>query len=587
MTNNLNLDLTALDTLSPNEREYALKILQEISQGNMESYNNLVLSEYKEAPVDIETFLHDPLYLGKGLYTEEGKFTVFPYWVDTLKKLFPNNIDTNYNTLVLSGGIGLGKAQPLNSLVLTEDGYKKMGELTLNDRVYSNDGKLHKIIGIFPQGVKKICKVSFNDGTSTLCCDEHLWTVYNIKSQKWTTVETKELISGRNLKRGFNKPWNSHRYKIPLTSPIEFNSKNVYIPPYTMGALIGDGSLTHNHVHLTSADSEILDRVCKELNDGYALNHINSSKYDYSICKVVNNTEYDVQRHTQVPAPNKYVKAVKEYGLNVTSEKKFIPKDYLYTDVQSRIALLQGLMDTDGYISKDGSIIEFTTVSEQLKNDFIFLVQSLGGVCKVRIKHPKYRNKDGEILNGALAYSIGTKVPKTISPFFLSRKAARISQKAFEPSRYIESIEYVGEEECQCIYIDAESHLYLTNDFIVTHNTLMAVLCMLYMLYRMLCLKNPYVYYGLQEIDHITFSFMNITMDAAKGVAWSKLQELIQTSPWFMAHGRISKGLNPEWQPVIDKGEIELICGSHPRHVIGRAVFCSFEDEVDTLACLI
>lgn len=98
-----------------------------------------------------------------------------------------------------------------------------------------------------------------------------------------------------------------------------------------------------------------------------------------------------------------------------------------------------------------------------------------------------------------------------------------------------------------------------------------AVIAMLYMLYRMLCLKNPYQYYGLQPIDHITFSLMNITMDAAKGVAWSKIQELLQMSPWFMMHGHVSKSLSPEWQP---NQNIELIYGSQPRHVIGRAVFC-------------
>lgn len=104
-----------------------------------------------------------------------------------------------------------------------------------------------------------------------------------------------------------------------------------------------------------------------------------------------------------------------------------------------------------------------------------------------------------------------------------------------------------------------------------------AVLAMLYMLYRMLCLKDPYKHYGLQPIDHITFSIMNITLDAAKGVAWSKIQELLQSSPWFMAHGTVSRSQNPEWQP---EKNIELIYGSQPRHVIGRAVFCSFEDEV-------
>lgn len=98
-----------------------------------------------------------------------------------------------------------------------------------------------------------------------------------------------------------------------------------------------------------------------------------------------------------------------------------------------------------------------------------------------------------------------------------------------------------------------------------------AVVAMLYMLYRMLCLKDPYKHFGLQPIDHITFSIMNITLDAAKGVAWSKIQELLQSSPWFLQHGRLSKSMNPEWQP---NKNIELIYGSQPRHVIGRAVFC-------------
>lgn len=104
-----------------------------------------------------------------------------------------------------------------------------------------------------------------------------------------------------------------------------------------------------------------------------------------------------------------------------------------------------------------------------------------------------------------------------------------------------------------------------------------AVVALLYQLYRMLCLKDPYIHYGLQPIDLITFSFINITMDAAKGVAWNKCQQIVQSSPWFMAHGTVSKGLEPEWQP---NGGIELIYGSLPRHIIGRAVFCSFEDEV-------
>lgn len=104
-----------------------------------------------------------------------------------------------------------------------------------------------------------------------------------------------------------------------------------------------------------------------------------------------------------------------------------------------------------------------------------------------------------------------------------------------------------------------------------------AVLCGLYELYRMLCLKDPYIYYGLQPIDKITFAFMNITLDASKGVAWDKCQQLLQTSPWFMDKGTVSGSTNLVWNPP--KG-IELIPGSLSRHIIGRAVFWAFFDEV-------
>ena len=104
-----------------------------------------------------------------------------------------------------------------------------------------------------------------------------------------------------------------------------------------------------------------------------------------------------------------------------------------------------------------------------------------------------------------------------------------------------------------------------------------AVLVILYELYRMLCLKDPYLHYGLQPIDKITFALMNITLDAAEGVAWDKLQQLVQSSEWFLQHGTLSKSLNPTWSP---EKKIELICGSQSRHIIGRAVFCAFFDEV-------
>ena len=105
------------------------------------------------------------------------------------------------------------------------------------------------------------------------------------------------------------------------------------------------------------------------------------------------------------------------------------------------------------------------------------------------------------------------------------------------------------------------------------------VIALIYLLYRMLCLKDPYGYFGMQPIDKITFSMLNITLDAARGVAWDKAQQLIQSSSWFMEHGGVNASRsNPVWQPG---KHIELIFGSQNRHVVGRALFCNLTDEVN------
>lgn len=567
-------NIQGMNNLSEEEKQYAIKILKELSEkGKSVSYDKLLYADYKEVPVDIETFLDDDLYLGKALKNGEGKSTIYPYWRKVLKKIFPNPFDTVYRTAIFTGAIGLGKAQPLYSKVLTSEGYKPMGELSFGDKVYGDDGKPHSIIGIFPQGKKRVYEVTFSDGATTRCCDEHLWSVMKVAQGnrgKWRTVALSEILSSKI--RYVNKyGHNRHTYRIPLTSAVEFEAVNHYIDPYLLGVLIGDGSLaTYNGARFTSFDDYIVDEINNIIApNGYVLhNQGNPERCCFGICKKVRSA-----------GANLYVSELHRLGLaGSRSATKFIPHEYLYDCVENRVALLQGLMDTDGYISKDGATLQYSTVSVALCDGVVRLVRSLGGVAKVSVKSTGYK-KDGEFRRCADCYTVSMTLPKEVVPFRLPRKVERINPRAFRPSRYIEDVRFVGEEECQCIMIDSESHLYVTDDFIVTHNSTLADVGIAYMIYRLICLKDPYEFYGLQRADTISFVFLNNTIDNAKDVAWKKLHSMLLLSPWFRSHGSVNNAKkDPEWQPP---DGIDLIAGSSANHMIGRCVLGVFVDEAN------
>ena len=110
-TNNI-LNLKELNNLTPEEKEIALQILQEYSQqGKSKKLNDLKYADYNEIPVDIETFLTNDNYLGKAWKDAAGKSKLYPFWLEQLKKLFPNNLDTDYNTFLESGARGIGKSE--------------------------------------------------------------------------------------------------------------------------------------------------------------------------------------------------------------------------------------------------------------------------------------------------------------------------------------------------------------------------------------------------------------------------------------------------------------------------------------------
>lgn len=372
-----------------------------------------------------------------------------------------------YDVLFVNGPAGCGKAQSLESKILTPTGWKLMGDIKVGDDVISVDGDSTKVTNVYPQGVKDMYKVTFDDGSSTECCKEHLWEVRNEYERGdgyAGKVRSLETIMGRI--KGHDGRRN---YSIPMVNAVEFEAQDIKFDPYAMGVLLGDGHFNKHFINLTTADSEIYNSLLESVSKiGLTLNSIKSDKYGYKIC--------NPNGSKGMYAPNPLLEYTKELSIyNTRSHNKHIPDVYKFNTVDVRLALLQGLMDSDGTVSKNGMNISYTSVSEQLANDVKFIVESLGGKVSINTRYTQYTH-NGVKKTGKLSYRLFLKLPAHIIPFRLSRKLNRVVPKTkYTPVRYIDNVEFIGRKEAQCIRVDHPRHLYITDDFIVTHNTFLAV----------------------------------------------------------------------------------------------------------------
>jgi predicted ribonuclease YlaK/intein/homing endonuclease len=409
--------------------------------------------------------------------------------------------------------------QPLDAKILTPTGWTTMGEIKVGSKVIARDGSSTEVIGVFPKGIKSVYKITTTDETSTECCEDHLWytqTAENRKRQKDGSIKsTKEIKESLFTKK------EKYNHFLPRNEAINFYEQKIFIPPYLMGVILGDGS-SGDKTSIYNTDIELIERCQKDsatincsLTDlGNNIHYsIRSNIYNNKPARPVqiidlktnqitiypsigiacknyttnrgtfhnrceNELSIDGLKYQYLPCENRWQNPVKNelHNLklqNVKAWNKFIPDIYKYNSIENRIALLQGLMDTDGTIKKNGEA-SFCTTSKQLALDVIEIVRSLGGratLCsRDRIgKISKYNGR--KIITQRISYEFTITLPNHINPFFISRKANR-HKCSYIHGVGIKSIEYVGEKEVQCIKINHPEHLYLTNDFIVTHNTL-------------------------------------------------------------------------------------------------------------------
>lgn len=371
--------------------------------------------------------------------------------------------------IMLIGKSGSGKGNLLSANIVTPSGYRKMGDLSVGDEVCTPDGKSAKILNIFPLGKKDVYKVSFTDDTYMLTNDEHLFTVEYLcwDRHKEKTYRKSKTVEVKELMKDYKDAKNKLKYYIPLTKPVNFDPVNLPIDPYLLGALIGDGSLTHKHsLVFSNVESDIIDKI----------NYIINRDYDGCLNPKKNGRDYSIKNC------NKVLKnSLEKLGLiGSRAWEKFIPEIYKYASSYERLELLRGLIDTDGCIEKKCCTYYYTT-SKQLAFDVKFLVESLGGTAKIKEKETYY-NKKGDVTNRKkvkLTYRIFIKMPLGVKAYSSKKHAIQdfYEPKVYkEPYRKIKNIEKMGyKEEMQCIYIDHPDHLYMADDFVVTHNTTIAL----------------------------------------------------------------------------------------------------------------
>lgn len=375
--------------------------------------------------------------------------------------------------VVLAGRTGQGKEQPLSAKVLTPDGWKLMRDMEVGTVVIGGDGKPANVVGVFPQGVKDVYKIEFSDGTSAECGLDHLWKVKQFNSNKGRDIKVitlRDIISSLGDKKPYSKMYRKQFAVDYVPSNIDFNDKlnDTDIPPYILGALIGDGCLTHGNEILFSEpdyDIDIINKINDLLPSSSEMRKIRNCNNDYRLV--------GTSARRDCGSPVDYTYKLKELGLmGKYSNEKFIPYKYLYGTLEQRIELLHGICDTDG-CSSNTNVQSLETTSKQLAKDFAELVKSLGCGVSTWVKQRGYKDKSGNFVKCKDSYTVSFRCD--FNPYYCKRKADK--WKSFRQIRhkFIVNISKVRQEECQCIMLDNSDHTYITNDYTITHNTWMGL----------------------------------------------------------------------------------------------------------------
>ena len=412
--------------------------------------------------------------------------------------------------------------QPMDAKILTPSGWVLMGDIKIGYMVISRDGLATKVLGVFPKGIKPVYKITTTDGRTTECCSDHLWltqTAADRKRKREGSVKTTKEISLSLL-----NDKNKINHFLPRNEPVHFAQQELPMSAYSLGVLLGDGSLS-NSITFSNTDNELIARVNEEMAligcycvkqslDRISYNirsNLHSKKTAKQVCMTNSNTG-EITKYSSVGIASRnlainnntlqarcrrlssvgdvqysfeklnktYTNPAKEiiYNLGILGTKainKSIPNIYKYSSITDRLELLRGLMDTDGSVKESTGEASFCTISKQLAQDVIELVQSLGGKARLisrnRVGKTNILKKSNRvIISRHISYQFNITLPNNMNPFYISRKAKKYKNNFMQGIGISEIVE-VGAKPVQCIRVEHPEHLYITDNYLVTHNT--------------------------------------------------------------------------------------------------------------------
>lgn len=408
------------------------------------------------------------------------------------KSIFASFLRPELCNVILLGDAGSGKAHPNDTLLPSpcEDGYIRLGDIKVGDKVYDENGKPVIVKGVYPRGLKRVFRVTFKDGRSVLCNDDHIWHVRNLnahnKGRSYKNLTLKEIMKEgvKKVKVSKNrKPRNLNNWYIPVNEAVYRDEKKYVLDPYVLGVIIGDGCVSDlkSQMNVSSSDESVIKEVSKRLGSyGYVRNEHN---YNWLFLKA---PEDESRNFYQVhDFPDKSDELLSVFGK--LSKEKSIPRSYMLGSIDQRFKLLQGLLDTDGYVSNNDRLnVKFSTASEKLAKDVVELSNSLG--IRTTLTRFDRTYKDRPDSTEYEIYFI-TDIETRRSLFYACDRKIAIFEK-YLPNRVrkfnrryddlaITNVEDLGyDTEMTCIYVDSESHLYqVGKEHIVTHNTALVQSC--------------------------------------------------------------------------------------------------------------